>query len=483
MKNDARAADGRETNGQVEGKEPEGDLGLAAHLWRELADRRVPDDLTMTGPHGLLPSVYDVSGLAGASVAVGLAAIAELAGLRTGRPAPRVRIDRRQACALFRSERYVAPVGWELPAVWDPIAGDYATRDGFIRLHTNYPHHRAAALAVLGVAASREAVAAAVRSCDAEALEQAVVDAGGCAAAMRSPSAFARHPQGVALAGEPLVAVEERPGRIALPGARDDRPLAGIRVLDLTRVIAGPICTRLLAAYGADVLRVDPPGFEEVGALVTETTVGKRRAFLDLRVARDRARFEALLGEAHLLVHGLRNGALEALDYSRDSLAGINPALSIVREDAYGWSGPWAGRRGFDSLVQMSAGIAQRGMEAVGAAGPRPLPAQALDHATGYLMAAAACVGVVRALERGVVGERRLSLARTGLLLQSLGDQGDPRGPELSAEDVAPWLEDAETALGPVRRVGAAAGIEGIDPRWDRQAGPLGSDAAAWSDA
>ena len=148
--------------------------------------------------------------------------------------------------------------------------------------------------------------------------------------------------------------------------------------------------------------------------------------------------------------------------------------------DAYGWSGPWATRRGFDSLVQMSAGIAQRGMEAAGAAAPRPLPAQALDHATGYLMAAAACAALVCGLERCVVGERRLSLARTGLLLLSMGDHGDPGGPELSTDDVARWLEEAGTALGPVRRVGAPAGIEGIEPRWDRQAGPLGSDAAAW---
>ncbi len=448
-------------------------------LWQDLqGDADALARFHLSGVPGGLPSVYRVGTLAAACVGVATLAAAGLLRLRGQRAPADVDIDRRHAAVAFRSERYLQPLGWELPPAWDPIAGDYETADGFIRLHTNYDHHRGAVLRVLGTKPERALVADAVRSWRSDALESEVVAAGGAAAAMRSAEEFAMHAQGQALAQEPVFAVRTRRGApLALPDAA--LPLSGVRVLDLTRVIAGPVCTRFLAAHGADVLRIDPPGFEEVGALLTETTAGKRRAFLDLRSDADRATFERLVAGADVIVHGYRSDALERLGLGESWRERVNPNLIGVALDAYGFSGPWAARRGFDSLVQMSTGIAARGRDALGATKPVPLPAQALDHGTGYLMAAAVCRALTRRMQSADVSDTRLSLARTARLLLELGED-DPRAPELTAEDVRPYLEEAETAWGKVRRVRCAGTIDGLSPRWSISAGPLGSDVPAW---
>src|SRR5215472_17649406 len=200
-----------------------------------------------------------------------------------------INVDRR-LCGLWFGWS-LRPQGWVMPNPWDPIAGDYKARDGWIRLHTNAPHHRAAALRVLRTSEEKEAVIAAAAQWDADELEAAVVEAGGCAAAMRSLEEWAHHPQGQAIAAEPLIHWNETPilpsGRVALAAAR---PLEGVRVLDLTRVLAGPVATRFLAAFGANVLRIDPPSWDEPG-VIPEVTIGKRCAGLDLHDADDRNRF------------------------------------------------------------------------------------------------------------------------------------------------------------------------------------------------
>jgi hypothetical protein len=456
------------------------DETLLEQLWGRLGGpAEALGAIELTGPALGLPSVYEVSALASASVGLSLLAIAELDALRSGRKRRSVRVPRAMAETAFRLERELKAIGWQLPEVWDPIAGDYATEDGFIRLHTNYRHHREAVLRVLGVEPTREAVAQVVKRASAEALERDVVAAGGCGASLRSPEAWRAHPQGQALADAPLFELSTRAVDVpALPGAAPALPLDGIRVLDLTRVIAGPTCTRLLAGYGADVLRIDPPGFAEVGALLAETTAGKRRAFLDLKSEQGRARLEALIREAHVFVHGYRSDALAQLGFGSQRLQTLNPALIEVSECAYGFSGPWSARRGFDSIVQMSCGIAWRGREVSRAERPVPLPVQALDHATGYLMAAATCRSLTRVFGAGQASRVRLSLARTAKLLIDQGDAGDPSlSPQL---DVGPWLERAETAFGPIVRPRLPDGIEGITPRFSRPAGPLGTDPARW---
>ncbi|HTP47630.1 MAG TPA: CoA transferase [Casimicrobiaceae bacterium] len=446
------------------------DQTLARALWRSLGGEDTSlAALHFSGAAGGLPSRFHVSDLAAATVGVATLAAAELWAARTRGPLRAVTVERSLASAAFVCERLQKPIGWTLPAPWDPLAGDYETADGWIRLHTNYSYHRDAVMRVLGVPEDKRRVASAVKSASATELESAVVAAGGCAAALRTMEAWAAHPQGTALAGESLC---DRTARSTPPALSADAsaPLSGVRVLDLTRVIAGPVGTRYLAAFGADVLRIDPPRFEEVAALLPETTRGKRCTALDLRAASDRSTWEKLVAGAHVLVHGYRPGAMEALGYSPTRLRELNPSILIVRYDAYGWTGPWAARRGFDSLVQMSTGIAHPG----GDGRPTPLPAQALDHGTGYLVAAAAC----RALTDGSANAL-LSLARTARLLAELGTDGDPGAPSLG--DAAALLEPADTAWGPVRQAPCPGRIEGFAVRWREAAGPLGRHEARWA--
>lgn len=445
---------------------------LAARLWADLGGpAQALERIEFTGPPGGLPSRFEVSALAAASVAVGTLAIAEFSASRSpsGKTAAgKVLIHRPLASAAFRCEHYLQLQGWKHAALWDPIAGDYETADGWIRLHTNYGYHRAAALRALQCEGDRKTVAAEVKRWKKDELEAAIVAQNGCAAALRTRNEWRAHPQGLALQNEPLVS-RQGTARSLAERRKAEAPLSGVRVLDLTRVIAGPVGTRHLAAFGADVLRVDPPGFEEVPALLPETTRGKRCAFVDLRSSEGRATFERLVREADVLVHGYRPGAMEGIGFPEDTIANLNPDLVTVRYDAYGWSGPWAARRGFDSLVQMSSGIAHPGTPGK----PTPLPAQALDHATGYLIAAAACRALV---ERTAI--TRLALARTAKLLVDLGEGGDPAAPGLG--DAGDLLEVSETGFGPVRQVRCPAAIEDYEVRWPQPAGPLGRHAPAW---
>jgi crotonobetainyl-CoA:carnitine CoA-transferase CaiB-like acyl-CoA transferase len=427
---------------------------------------------------GGLASAFPVADVAAATIATAGLAVADLLHEAGGRVA-HVTVDRRLSSMWFGFS--LRPLEWRPPAPWDPIAGDYRARDGWVRLHTNAPHHRAAAVRVLGVEADRETVARTVARWSKSDLEAAVIEAGGCAAEMRSIAEWDRHAQGRAVAAEPLVhmAATEPAARPtwSLP---PERPLRGMRVLDLTRVLAGPVATRFLAGYGAEVLRIDAPDWDEPG-VVPEVTLGKRCARLDLRESRGRARFEALLRGADVLLHGYRPGALDRLGLDSATRRRLSPGLIDVTLSAYGWSGPWAARRGFDSLVQMSAGIAERGMIWRGADKPVPLPVQALDHATGYLMAAAAIRGIKCRMRRGNGVAARLSLARTArLLIEHASDSEE--GPFAAETECDRSAEIELTDWGSARRLLSPAQIGDAGMRWDYPARQLGSAEPRWLD-
>lgn len=368
-------------------------------------------DLAIVGPRSLGGS-YPVSQFAAAAVGATALALADLVGTDAQAEVSIPLVDGWFAAAVRPRTPVASP--------WEALAGDYATGDGWIRLHTNVPAHRAAALEVLGLGetATRADVEAAVTDWRADDLESEVVFAGGAASAMRTAGAWSRHPQGVAIAAEPLVDVRPGSEGRAMPLGLEGRPLAGVKVLDLTRVLAGPVATRVLAMLGADVLRIDPPDWNEP-ALEPDMTLGKRCARLDAHSVEGRSELLALLAEADVLVHGYRPGALDSIGLDDETRQAVRPGLVEVQLNAYGHTGPWAGRRGFDSLVQISAGMADRGMRETGAEHPVPLPAQALDHATGWIAAAAALRGVAEARRTGRGSASRLSLARTALELEN----------------------------------------------------------------
>ena len=444
-----------------------------------LQDFPSPESYQTTGT-GRYDSAYAVSELANASLAaVGqqLALLMQATGL--GSHTQPVTVDQRLASLWFGYS--FAAQGWKLPSLWDPIAGNYRCKDGWIRLHTNLPHHRAAALLVLGCAEDPAAVTAAVAAWEGEALETAVVAQGGVAAFMRSREQWLAHPQGQAVQQEPLINwVAPRPVLLRdRPQATATRPLAGLRVLDLTRVLAGPIATRTLAGFGAEVLRIDPPGWDEPG-VIQDISLGKSMASLDLQDNGGLQRFKDLLAQADVLVHGYRPGALDGLGLdlaTRDQIAANRIEVTL---DAYGWTGPWAGRRGFDSLVQMSAGIADRGAQWAGADKPTPLPVQALDHATGYMMAAAVLNALTTATTTQRAASARLSLARMAEQLAQIPQQ--LTGPKISGSqpaDYAPEIEDS--TWGPALRLRPALQVGATQMHWDRPAQACGSAPARWS--
>ncbi len=420
-----------------------------------------------------LPSWFETSELASASIAC--------AGLMTHLHLPRessqIVVDQRLASLWF--DMTLKPVDWDIPPPWDPIAGDYQTSDGWIRLHTNAPHHRKAALSVIGDYSERDALARAVARWNKDQLENEVVEAGGCAAAMNSLEDWQAHPQGKSVANEPLIDWDR---------AEDDRSfqengsgtlsLSGVKVLDLTRILAGPVGTRYLAAYGADVLRIDPLDWEEP-SVAPEVTLGKRCAGLNLKSSQGREVFCDLVKDAEILVHGYRPDALANLGFDGETLRKLNPSLIDISLCAYGWNGPWKNRRGFDSLVQMSCGIADYGMRMSGAQKPVPLPVQALDHATGYFMAAAALYALHRKRQHGEVLAARLSLARTAqLLMKSKRTTLHKQGCKLELKDLNDTIE--KTGWGDAHRVRWPLEIAGYAAHWPHQSGALKSASATW---
>ncbi|MFH9956524.1 CoA transferase [Streptomyces roseolus] len=421
-------------------------------LWSVLGgDPALVGRVEFGGVSGLLPARLPVMDLARAAVAVcGLAAVEH------ARVAGPVRVDDGAVATAFVSERHLRVDG-RAPVAFAPLSRFWRTADGWVRTHANYPHHRAALLAALGAADSVEAVAEAIGGRRAVDVETAVYGSGGLAVALRTPGEWAGHAQGRQVAARPVLSRERLDE--APPRRRPGPP----RVLDLTRVIAGPVATRTLALLGADVLRIDPPGRPELPDQHADADVGKRTAALDLDRRADRRTFDELLDAADVLVTGYRPGALERYGLER-------PGLVTARLSAWGDYGPWGGRRGFDSLVQAATGIAVT--EGSGEE-PGALPAQALDHGTGYLLAAAVLRSLTERERDGGGRLVRLSLAQTGHWLT----HGLPR------YDPERYLAESEGPLGRLRHAVSPVAYEGGPAGWSRPPGVAGADAPVWTTA
>ena len=251
-------------------------------------------------------------------------------------------------------------------------------------------------------------------------------------------------------------------------------------MLDLTRVIAGPVCGRTLAAHGAEVMLVTAGHLPSIPLLVMDTGRGKLSAALDLRRAEEVECLRRLIREADVFCQGYRPGALDGRGLSPEEVAALRPGIVYVTLSAYGQAGPWRGRRGFDSLVQSVSGIAHEGGVAAGLDGPRPLPAQALDHATGYLAAFGAMVALLRRAREGGSYLVRLSLARTGRWIDALGRVDGALARDLRPEDVADLMEPSDTPFGLMQAVAPAEHLAETPARWARPAVPLGTHEATW---
>jgi crotonobetainyl-CoA:carnitine CoA-transferase CaiB-like acyl-CoA transferase len=440
-------------------------------MWSALGGRP-GGEVRFTGER-VLPSCYPMTDLGAASFAAAGLALAEL--LDIDEP---VVVDRTLATGWFhRASRPVVP-GPPSKSPFHPLSGDFPTADGrWLRFQVNYPHLRAAVLKALD--ARPEDVAGIVAAHPADELEAAVVAGGGVAAATRTQAEWQAHPQGRAVAEESLVEVHSGPpDSAAWTPSVVERPLAGLKVLDLTRVLAGPLASRFLAACGAQVLRVDPPGYAEPTGHPGDLALGKRCAHLDLADPGGRQRFLALLSEADVLIHGLRPDALDRLNLGAAERRTRRPDLVEVTLNAYGWTGPWRDRRGFDTLVQASCGMALAGGAWAGTSRPHRWPLSILDHTAGYLMAAAAIRGLTRRLHGEGGSRSRVSLAGIARLLASAGENS---GPELTLPLDAPLDPSVQvTVHGPVRRLLWPLAVGTIQFGWDRPADHYGSATPEW---
>ena len=454
-------------------------------VWTALGgDAAALEQISFTGDGPGLPSVFKVGLAAQVSEgAAGLAA-AEVWRARTGR-AQTVAVDRESAAIGFRSERHVHVVGEEPEYIWDDISGYYRCGDGrWVQLHCNYTHHLAGAMAAFRAPISRAGMQAALDRLSAAEVEQVLIDHGLPGGMLRTTEEWRAHPAGQALDGAPIVSIDRAGDAAPKPWGTDaKRPLEGVRVLDMTRVIAGPVCGRTLAAFGANVLRITPPRYPDRGPLVLDGGAGKRNAMLNVKSAEGAATFRKLVEGADIVVQGYRPGALAAAGVGPDAMREINPSLVTVTLCAFGYEGPWAGRRGFDSVVQTVSGIAEAGGRAAGVAdgGPKVLPCQALDHASGYLMAAAAMSGLARQRREGGAIDCRTALAWTGRWLEGLGRIDAIDAAEPSEEAIARHFIDEHGPYGHLRRIGLAATLSETPAHWVLPAAPLNAHAAAWA--
>ena len=435
--------------------------------------------VTITGRDPALPSSFHVGAAAAASIAASGLAAAALWRLRTGRQQG-VAVDYRHACAEFRSEHLLLLDGKEAYEAGGAVAGLYQTGDDcWVRVHANFPHHAAGVVALLGCVATRESVGHALRGWQAMAFEQAAAEAGLPVVAARGFAEWEAHPQAQAVPTLDLVRIAQigdaPPEQLPLA----TRPLGGLRVLDLTRVIAGPVGGRTLAAHGADVMNVTGPGLpsyrtEDLGR-------GKLAVEIDLRTPDGKATLAGLIGQSDVFVQGYRPGAIAGLGFSPAAATALRPGLVTASLSAYGAAGPWSGRRGFDSLVQTASGFNFAEAAAAGETKPRPLPAQALDHATGYLLAAGIMAALHRRATQGGSWNVTVSLARTGHWLRGLGRVPNGFAVKLpDVADLADLMETTPSGFGAMTAVRHAAILDETPVRWSRPSMPPGSHKAVW---
>lgn len=472
---------------------------LVADLWAALslppsalACLRLPSADTSIA----VPSSFKIGMFAQASIALAALAAAQHHALRNHRPAaPAVTVPLEHARLEFHSQNYQSVDGTPpAPAELGTVGGLHRTADGHVRIHDLFPHHLAAALAILGLPqdATKDQVAAKTLTWNSVELETRAADNGAVIYALRTYAEWDALPQASAVADTPILLRQLAPGPPKLlpptPTAQN-KALAGLRVVELTRVIAGPVAGRTLAAHGADVLWVTSPRLPSVPFLDSDTSRGKRRVSLDIRDAADKATLLRLLRTADVLVQSYRPDSLAAHGLSAEALVALNPSIIVASLSAFGPTGPWACRRGFDSLVQTATGMgASEAAHAGQGEAARGTPVAVLDHGSGHLLAAGVAAAACRRAVEGGAWRVDVSLAGTMKYLRSLGQYAGRRGFDDGAAlptDVGgvptEFVDVRRSADGEVRAVKHSAQMEGVEVGYDEGVGDVGGEPR-WKD-
>lgn len=435
----------------------------------------------IVGSEPVIPTRYRV-GAAGAAAlaATGLAA-AELWRLRSGRQQT-VEVPMPAAVVSLRSSRYMRLNGAPPAREWDPLSGFYPTRDGrWVMLHTNFENLRDAATRVLGTQVDREEVTRAIAGWDAEALETALHEGGACGAFARTHAEWAMHPHAAAIRNLPVIEIIRIGDAPPQPMPAGARPLSGVRVLDLTRVIAGPTCARTLAEHGADVLKITRADLPHSGELDLDTGIGKLSAHLDLRDPAQADTLRGLIRSADVFSQSYRPGALAGRGFSPEAVAALRPGIVCVTLSAWSHAGPWRARRGYDTIVQTSTGMAH----ASSVDGkPRHLPVSAIDYVSGNLMAFGAMVALARRATIGGSWFVRVSLATTGRWIVDRGtfapEQLAGLPEDLPETELAALCTEVDWPGGRIRYMKPVVRMSETPTHWDRPPVPLGHHQPVW---
>jgi len=454
---------------------------LLASLGR--ADTSNQHALQIIGHDPVIATTFRAGEAAAAVLAANATAAADLWCARGGRP-QRIEVDVRAAAASLVSFLYLRYQGAALDRRGQATTALYQARDGrWVHLHGGFSS-REGTLALLNCEDDAAAIAKAVASWDAQALEDALAERRVCGAKLRSADEWRVHPQGIALAQVPVVEVLRLgdADREPFPGPRADkqgaRPLSGVRVLDLTRVLAGPTCARTLAEHGAEVLHVRSPKLPSIEPFVIDTNPGKRSCHLDLDSKSDIDQLRALVRDAHVFSQGYRPGTLARRGFSPNEMAKMRPGIIVVSIDCYGHEGPFAARPGWEQLAQTVTGMAH---EHAGDEHPALVPAAINDYTTGYLGALGVMCALARRTMEGGSWHVRVSLSRTAMWIMSLPRvplDAKPGGFDVAS--ISPWIIEMNTAWGPLTRLGPIARMSETPPRWDLPPAPLGSDPPVW---
>ena len=438
------------------------------------------------GSDPILPTPFRITETSTATLAAVGLAVNDLWELRTGRR-QQISIDTRRATASLRSGKYLKLDGKVVSDARNKIMGFYPTKDGrWSYVHSNFPNHRAAALKVLGVPENHDAVCKAVAKWNALDLEEAIIAAKGAGGMVRTIEEWRQHPQGQAVASLPLMEIikigDAPPEKLPV----GDRPLSGIRVVDVTRVIAGPTCARTLAEHGADVLKIAGEHLPHLGRQEYDTGHGKLSAWLDLRDEKDKETLRGLIKNAHIFSQGYRPGTLAARGFSPEALAKLRPGIVCVSLCAFSHAGPWQSRRGFDTVIQSVSGITWRQGEVFPGKEPGPqfYPVSAIDFLTGYLMAFGAMVALARRAREGGSWLVRISLAQVGLWLIGRGQVPEAElrkaRKEFTTKELSHWSMTSNTPDGRLQHLGPVIGLSETPPRWTRPTVPLGYHQPVW---
>ena len=449
-------------------------------------EQRISEVEFTGGTDPILPTPFRIGDTAAASLAAVGLAVSDLWKIRTGRGQD-VRVDVRQATASMRSSRYMTKDGKSIAAERHTLMGVYPAKNGrWSYLHCNFPNHRDAALSVLGVEEDAEAVRQAVSRWDALELEEAIITAHGAGGMVRSMDEWAQHPQSAAIASLPLIEIEKIGDSPPVPLPEGSRPLSGVRVLDLTRVLAGPTCARTLAEHGADVLKITGPHLPSIGSQEFDTGHGKLSAHLDLREEKDLETLRELIRQADVFSQGYRPGTLAGRGLAPKDLAELRPGIVYVSLSAFGRVGPWASRRGFDTVVQTVSGITARQGELFPGAEPGPqfYPVSAIDYLTGYLMAFGTLLALARRAREGGSWLVRISLAQTGSWLVGRGQVPEAELQEVpedfTPDEIARWSTFSDLSIGRVSHLAPVLQLSETQPHWSRPAVPLGYHEPVW---